>query len=159
MSNLANWFSDAGHAALAAFFVALLSVAVSVVAFVKGSRTQHRVLAIEEEREADRKRLALRAELIARIVKATGIGSYRLEIENIGESEATDVVISLDGQDIADHPAVGVQIDELVSCIGPHSFARYPLVLTFQERPPYNIAIRWSDKSGETGEFRTTLTF
>ncbi len=158
MSRLLGWFGDAGHAAFAVFFVAVASLVVSIIALRKGQSTQQRVLAIEEEREADRKRRALKAELQARIVKDERNNDW-LEINNRGEAAATEVDVRLDGIPVADHPGVGVQQDELVQMIGPHSNARYLLILTMQECPPYEIAITWQDRSGEPGEYRTTLTF
>ena len=158
MSGLISWFGDASHAAFAAFLVTLASVFVSIAVHVKRQRTQQRVLTIEEEREADRKRRALKAELQARIVKDERNTDW-LEINNRGEAAATEVDVRLDGIPVADHPAVGVQQGELVQLIGPHSNVRYLLVLTMQERPPYEIAITWRDRSGEPGEYRTTLTF
>jgi len=151
-----SWFGDASHAAFAAFLVALASVIVSVVALMNGQRTQQRVLAIEEEQEADRKRRALKAEIQARIVK-DGSSSYWLEIGNRGDAEATEVDVRLDGTPMAKHPAVGARGGKLV--IGPHSNVRYPLTFyTKQQRRPYEIAITWQDRSEESGEYRTTLT-
>ena len=156
MSGPISWFGDASHAAFAAFLMALASVVVSVLALMKGQHTQQRVLAIEEEREADRKRRALKAELQARIVKKQKT-RYLLEISNRGEAEATEVDVRLDGTPIARHPAVGAQGGKLV--IGPHSNVRYPLTfVTKQQRHPYEVVITWQDRSEEPGEYRTTLT-
>lgn len=159
MKSLAEWFKDAGHAALAAAVVSIASLVVAVIAFVKSSRAQSRALSIEEERETDRKRRAQKAQLVARIVRQDDRNSYRLEIANEGEAEAASVEFTLDGQPPDAHPALRVRPDELARRIGPHSMVRYPLILTQQERPPYDFAVVWHDTTEESGEFRTTLTF
>jgi len=159
MSTLVAWFKDAGHAAVAAALVALASLVVSVIALVRSSRAQSRALLIEEDREADRKKRAQKAQLVARIAKDDKRHSYWLEIENLGEAEASSLTFTLDGQTPDRHPALRVSADKLADRIGPHVSVRYLLILTMQERPPYDFAVTWRDKSEEPGEFRTTLTF
>jgi hypothetical protein len=159
VSALSEWFKDAGHAALVAALVSVGSLVLAVIALVKSSRAQSRVLSIEEEREADRKRHAQKARLVARIVKRSDRDSYWLEIENQGEAEAHSLEYTLDGQAPGAHAALRTGPDKIIRRIGPHSVVRHLLILTMQERPPYDFAVTWRDASDELGEFRTTLTF
>lgn len=158
MSVLAVWFKDAGHASLVAAVISIASLVLAAIALVKSSRAQNRALAIEETREADRKRRAQKAQLVARIAKDEG-GSYWLEIANQGEAEARGVQFTLDGKGPDAHEGLEKRSDEREWRIGPHGTARFLLILTMMERPPYDVVVTWDDDSEEPGEFRTTLTF
>lgn len=174
---IADWFGDAGHAALAACVVSILALVVSVLAWVTSWRTQKRQVEIEEAREQDRVLQARKAILVARIVReqraesrttlefgrrdthsSTTYSTYfHLEIENKGMAPARDISVALDGGPLCDHPSYVPEQPE-VRLVGPQSAFRYELAPSFAARLPSAISIRWSDDSGEPGKYETTLT-
>jgi hypothetical protein len=83
---------------------------------------------------------------------------YRLIIENIGDSEARNIILLMDGKPFEDHP-VSVEGNGTINVIGAHSYAKKLLALTLSRRPPFKLEISWEDNSGESGHYRTTLTF
>lgn len=162
MAGVLNWFDDAGNAALAAVAVSLVSVVVAVVALRKSSRTQRRLLEIEEQREQDRVSETRKARLVAQIVReepAPGqkTRNFYLEITNLGQSPAHDIDVSLDDGSVLDHPTM-LQRTEEVRQVGSKSSFRYMLAPHMSARLPQNIKIAWQDDSGEPGHYETTLT-
>lgn len=161
---ITQWFGDPGHAALAAFAVSIVSIGVSIWALVISHRTQRRSLEIEEARETDRLHLQKRARLVAGIRKdivSRGRRSgeqHMLLVENTGEAEAREIVLTMDGQSVLEHPAIYRGQNE-VRQVGPQSSFRYILSLTTQVRPPFDVEMTWTDDSGMPGQYRTTVTF
>ena len=150
-------FDDSGNAALAA------------VALWKSSKTQQRLLEIEEQREQDRVSEARKACLVARIVKEaaprtrmSGSHDFYLEIENLGEAEARRVAVLLDGVAILEHPVIPKQqLPQPPSAgftVGPQAHVRYILGPTQDVRGPFGIELEWQDDSGEVGRHSSTLT-
>ena len=155
-----DWFDDTGNAALAAVAVSFVSVVVSLIALRKSSTTQRRLLEIEEKREHDRVSETRRARFVARIVREPGQNrtpNFYLEIENLGQSPAHDIDVSLDGAPVLKHPTM-LQRTEEVQQVGPQSSFRYMLAPHSSARLPQSIQIAWADDSGERGKYETTLT-
>lgn len=121
MTEIIQWFGDSANAAFATFVVSVAAFVFSVIALFKTKRADKRLLEIEEERESDRKRTASRAQLIA-YVEESGKNSFRLVIENTGESEARDIELQLDGMAFEDHQ-IAIKRDGQVNQLGPHSKA------------------------------------
>jgi heme exporter protein D len=159
VTDLLDWFGEAGHAAFAAFAVALGSLVVAMVDLVKSSRTQKRLLTIEEQRERDRLAETQKARLTARIVKEPSRNrtpNYYLEIANNGEGEAREIRVTLDGAPVMEHRSV-VMTGTDITQIGVRSSARYMLAPTQAIRLPRTVELAWVDDSGEPGHYRTTL--
>jgi len=157
-----EWFDDSGNAALAAVAVSVISVVVSVIALRKSSRTQRRLLEIEERREQDRLSETRKARFVARIVSeepspGRKTKNFYLEIENLGQSPAHDIDASLDDGPVLDHPTM-LQRTKAVRQVGPQSSFRYMLAPHSSARLPQSIKIAWQDDSGEPGHYETTLT-
>lgn len=159
MNAVFSWFKDTGQAGFATAAIAAVSLVLAVIALIRSSRAQSRALAIEEERELDRKVRAKRAQLVARIVKRGERDAYWLEIENTGDAEARSLSFVLGELTPETHPALRMRPEDLVRQIGPHSKVAQLLILTFGEHPPYEFRATWEDDSGEPREYRTTLTF
>ncbi|MCH9034329.1 MAG: hypothetical protein IID42_07475 [Planctomycetes bacterium] len=156
-----DWFDDSGNAALAAVVVSTVAVIVSVVALRKSNKTQRRLLEIEEQREQDRISVTRKARVVARIVREEPSSgrkttSFYLEIENLGQSPAHDIDVSLDDGPVLKHPTM-LQKTEEVRQVGPHSSFRYMLAPHSSARLPQSIKIAWEDDSGEPSHYETTL--
>jgi len=160
MNWLVGWFSDPGHAALSACLVSILSIGISVVAFVTSRRTQKKQLRIEEARERDRVSESRKAKLVARTAREQTFGefSWHLYIENKGAGEARDIVVTVNGKPVGEHSAIHGS-GKKGTVLGPGSSFRYPVMLALKEKPPSEVAITWSDDSGDPGSYRTTITF
>lgn len=163
MRDLIDWFADPGRSSLANWLVSLVALflaAGSLVIGWNGQRRQNelqaRLLEIEQGRERERQRTARKAVLRAELVREP-VNRERLRIYNDGEAEAHDVKVRLDGMPILEHRCMPSGQTE-VSRIGPRSYAQYLAVLTMGNMPPWDIAITWTDDSGEPGLYRTTLT-
>jgi len=123
----------------------------------ENTNLQKRLLGIEEVREQERKKAAVKAYLSARI-EDYGQRNYRLVVENTGDGEARNVNLKMDGKPFDEHRAA-VSGDEKISCIGARSHATMLLALTLGCAPPFEMEISWDDDSGEAGHYQTTLTF
>lgn len=123
----------------------------------KNTDLQKRLLEIEETRDRERKRIALKANLTARI-ENYGQSSYRLVVENTGNGEARNIVLKMDGKPFNDHGAA-VTGDGDINRIGARSFATRLLGLTMACAPPFELEVSWDDDSCEVGHYQTTLTF
>ena len=148
------------------WIISSLSLVVAAIALIISWRTQKRQINIEEAREKDRLAEKNKANLTAKIIKERlpRSGSikidtnYYLQIENRGLSEARDIRIWLDGEQVSDHPAF-VEGQKEIFVVGPQSHFQYHLAITSSRPRPSGIAIAWSDDSGEVGSYRNALTF
>lgn len=144
--------------------ITLASVVVAIWLGVKNHRLarkntdlQKRLVELEEERELDRKKAASKAQLRATL-ENYGQHNYRLVIENIGNCEARNIVLQMDGKLFADHPAA-MENEGPIRSIGPHTRVTKLLAITMGCAPPFELDITWEDDSGEPRHYRTTLTF
>ena len=150
MSTVVEWL---------ALGVSVGSAAVAWLAYRRSSKTEARLLVIEESRERDRILEARKAVLVARITREPSnrpIALY-LEVENKGLAPAHDICITLDGGTLFGHPAV-VKTGEEVTHVWPQSAFRYRLAPHSSAPLPRGISLTWSDDSGEPGKYETTLT-
>jgi heme exporter protein D len=137
--------------------IAVGSLIVAIVALVVSSRTQKKLVQIEEQREADRLEKSKAAELSAEI-RPTSRGSDRLFITNSGECEARNVEVRIGNKPLAEHPAA-VKGEEIPKLIGPGSSVSCLLAFSFGCGPPFELEITWDDDSGKGKHYRTTLTW
>lgn len=160
MSEVLQWFGDAGHAAFIASLLSIIAIIVSIFAFRKSHKTHNRLVDIEEAREKDRLVEKQKANLIARIDHEPGSHGMKdlLVIENTGVGGAKNVEVMLDGTPMFEHPSMCLQKDSKFGEVGPTSAARFLLFTADQLRPPNRITITWEDDSGEPGKYSTTLT-
>ena len=156
MISLVNWFTNNGNAAFAAFFISSISVFVAAAAMFTSWKTQKRQVEIEEIREKDRQKEMRKANLVARLVDDDG--RDLLVIENKGPAEAREIVVSLNDKPLSEYEGfVGGQHE--IHKVGPYSSFHYLMVLTMGMDISFKIAIAWTDDSGETGIYQTTLTY
>jgi len=111
---------------------------------------------------AEKKKAYLTAKIIKEVLPRSGSikidTNYYLQIKNRGLSEARDIRIWLDGEQVSDHPAfVEGQKERFV--VGPQSDFQYHLAITSARPRPSGIVIAWADDSGEVGSYRNALTF
>jgi len=153
MNEFVQWFGWANITALAAFVLSLVACIGAAFAWVKSHNVQKRQVEIEEKRERDRLIEKSRARLVAQIVPEEG----RLRITNTGLAEARDIILTMDGKPVLEHPAIphGVQDFHL---LGPGSSAEVPLAISLECQPPWQVKVVWNDDSGEPGHYRTTVT-
>jgi hypothetical protein len=125
----------------------------------ENAELQKRLLALQEKNERDRQRAASKAQLRAQI-EDYGHHNYRLVIKNIGNCEARNVVLHMDGKPFDEH-AVAVEGEGRISVIGAHSSVTRLLALSLSPdcSPPFDLDIAWEDASGDPGRYQTTLTF
>ena len=124
---------------------------------IQNHHLKKRLLAVEELRDKERKMTASKAQLRAKIDRSNKM-SEKLLIENIGNSEARNINIIMDGKPFDEHKAA-VSGDGQINYIGAHSQATRLLAMTFACAPPFELEISWEDDSGEPGRYKTTLTF
>jgi hypothetical protein len=116
---------------------------------------QGRLLAIEEERQEQRRKEALRAKLQA-YLQQSGPQNIHLVINNDGEAAAREVDVTLDGLPLLEHDIIPKGEQE-ARTIGPYSGIKYIAAISGDCPPPYEITIRWIDNSGQEGIYETTL--
>ena len=169
MRAVLDWFSEPGYAAFAAFAVAVGSLVVAIVALVKSSRTQKRLLTIEERRERDRVAAQRRAELRVRLERRVRSfespveerafipsARYYVFLRNEGHAEAREVRVTFDGR--KDIPNVCERPDS--NTIRPGEEVRWCLTALRRQRAlPSQIEVFWEDGLGEARSYRAPLTF
>lgn len=163
MKQLIDWFRDQGIVNLLTFMISVVAVFVSLLAISasrkvnrKANEIRTRLLAIEEQREANRMAHSRGAALQPEI-RPTNRRDYRLYICNRGQAEARNVKILMDGKPLLDHPVVP-KGETLPDLIGPGAEISCCLAISFESPPPFEINITWEDNSGEQGFYRTKLT-
>jgi len=148
-----------------AIFISGGSLLFAVIAFKKSHRLEKRHLEITEKQDIERAIEQKKAKLFAAIEKQH-IQSANLRrqamkdvliIRNEGLCEARDIIVRIDNKPIMEHPAIPNGLTEIKS-VGPNSSIGYDLALNMGKYPPFEINITWEDNSGETGNYKTTLT-
>lgn len=150
MDDLISWT----NAVIAAS--SLLSLIVSVIALIKSNRAQLRIIAIEEQREEERRMESLQAKIQPKLVKTLS-NSYRLYLINHGKAAARNIRVKLDEVPLAEHRAT-VRGDSMPSDVGPGGQISCLLALSVDCMPPFKIQILWDDDSGTDRSYVTTLT-
>jgi hypothetical protein len=147
--------------------LAAAAIGVSVVALVRGGRTQNRLVkvderlvSIEEKRETDRQLDARKARLTAFVDRGAHGSGHVLRVENSGAAEAREVKVLLDGVPVGDHSATATLPPEKgKTIVGPNSDIRYRVTLTGDMLPPSEIVVEWTDDSSEPGHYRNSLSW
>jgi hypothetical protein len=144
-SNWATWIG---------ILVAMLSLGVSVVALIKSNRA----LKIEEDRERDRLQDRKKAKLRAEILEFCPRG-YRLDVTNIGEAEARNPLVTINGEAVTTEHSQLVPIYEVPIKIGPRSTASFH----FNARKDFHpvsilVAITWQDDFHNKNRYESNLT-
>ena len=118
---------------------------------------QARVASIEESREQTRIQETLQANLRAEL-RTTDQKSVRLFVQNIGNSPARKVAITLDGQPILEHGVVPRGEQEKL-LIGPKSEESFLIAMGMDCGPPFEFEATWDDDSGKQRLYNTMLTY
>lgn len=145
--------------------LAAAAIGVSVMALIRGGRTQtrlvkvdERLVAIEETRESDRQLDSRKARLTAFVARDAIGNRHVLRIENSGSAEARDVKVLLDGVPVFEHPAV-LRLGDEKAIVGPNSHVHYGFILTSGTLPPAEVVLSWTDDSGEEGHYCNSLSW
>jgi hypothetical protein len=158
MSALVGWLLGLEASDWIALLALIVSGVIGLLHFRSDRQIQRRLLAIEEERDAERRRQAQQANLRAYLQKS-GSHNYHLVIDNDGEAGAQEVQVTLDGKTLLAHPLTNRYIQQEIRTVGPHSEIKYIAAVSGDCPPPYDIVIRWKDGWGRKGFYHTTLTF
>ncbi|HUU30088.1 MAG TPA: hypothetical protein VM123_19965 [archaeon] len=157
MDLILDWLNQ--NTSIIGLLLSLSAIAVSIWAYSKSSKTEKKLLEIEEAREEDRIKQSKKAILMAIIDHEyhRNFTSFTLQIKNEGEAEARDVCVKLDEMPLLEHPVIPKTIEEIKQ-IGPKSVIRYRMAITRGYRKNFEVEITWADDSGEPGFYKTTLT-
>jgi hypothetical protein len=158
MSDLVGWLLGLEASNWIALLALIVSGIIAFLHFRSDRQIQRRLLAIEEERDAERRRQAQQANLRAYLQKS-GSQNYHLVIDNDGEAGAQEVRVTLDGKTLMEHPLTNRYIRQEIRTVGPHSEVKYIAAVSGDCPPPYHIVIQWKDGWGRDGFYHTTLTF
>ena len=135
----------------------VVSIATAVAAYRQSSqqgRVQERLLALEQARERDRRLEASSARIQAGIER---VGTnYRLQLVNLGSSEARMISTRLDGKPILKHDLVPQGAIEITR-LGSGASTSYPLAVHMGVEPKIDVAIEWEDASGNPGSWSSEL--
>ena len=144
--------------------IAAGSLVVAIIAIVKSGRAQRqanaaqqRIVAIEEQREQDRRSESTQARLTPEL-RETSPNTYRLYLVNHGAAEARNIRVELDGKPLAAHP-VAVTNNSMPGLVGPRGEIGCILGIYMGCEPPFGIRIMWDDDFGKDRSCRTTLTW
>lgn len=147
----------------AGIVIAGISLIVAAISLWKSDRAQReanaaqrRIVEIEEQREQDRVGESRRA-VVRVALRRTG-NAFRLCIQNVGQAEARNLKIRLDGIPASEHPVVpGGQT--FPTMVGPGAEVGLLMALTWGTDAPTELTVTWDDDAGTGHSFRTTLTF
>lgn len=154
--------------------ITLLGVVVSAIAIYRADQTARRseaidkrLLAIEKERD----KLAKKARMAYNLAKDTSAqGRQYIEIRNIGQAEARNITVHLDGRQVANHPLNGKFLLPMFTSIDddgrvyPRTLhpASEPLRISIADPVPPNhkhvkVTVMWEDDSMDRGKSETEL--
>lgn len=156
MTEIFKWFANSANVAFATFMVSVVALIFSGIALFRTKETDKRLLEIEEQRESERKTVALKAQLRCHIEKAKA-NSFQLVFENSGECAARNIKVKINGEQFEKHCSY-VSNSPIPNIIGPQSKAEVILALCGRCFPPFEVDILWKDDSNEKGRYETTLT-
>ncbi len=148
--NISDWVS-AGS-----LVVAIIALIFSTLSHRKANSIQQQLFEIEQQRQNDRQKQRLSAQLFTELRKKEN--SYRLVLINQGNAEARNVRIMMDGKPLVEH-TVSISNDILPDVVGAKSETSCLLGIHMGNGPPFNIEVKWDDDSGNDKKYRTTLTF
>ena len=156
--NILDVFRDSRYVAFSTFVVSVTALVLSVITYISNRRLGHRemefnqrLIEIEEGRDKVAATRSKTAQLTAQIVqepslKGTGT-QYFLDIKNIGEGTARNIVLLLDSKPAAEHPTWFERSE--FNVLGGNSTKRFPLAPTLQTPVPSQVRIDWKDDRGE----------
>ncbi len=124
----------------------------------EANRLQARIVVLEEARQRDAEKRALRAELtVARQTSAAPTRSSQLVIRNDGQAAARDIALFFDGHPCREHPC-GAMMREMPEVIGPGCEAKLLLCETLGVASPRVVRLSWRDESNATRTMETAFT-
>lgn|GEM_PF-2103469 len=154
MNEFIQQWGDNAYANFTSFWGSLISIGVAVYACFSSSKANRRLIEIEEGRDAEARKSAAKASLVAKITTPHR-HTYILIIENQGAGWAKDIVILLDDKTAHDHQAFSG--GEVKSSLAPSASHTYSLTLQLGVSRPRSIRITWTDDSGEPGLYESDL--
>ena len=125
----------------------------------ENTEIQHRLLEIEETREADRLRHRNKAHLFARFQQepTTGYPQHGVFIYSAREGMiAHDVTMTLDGKPLGENELVG-EVREVPTTLHPGVEIRCATVRPMGKKLTLEFIVRWSDESGDPGLIKVPL--
>jgi len=158
-----EWFEDPGHTTFVNALLAVVTIGVAVIAIIISTRTQKKLLDIENQREKDRIYQKNKTYLIARGIKEfhTVGSSFYLKIENISSTEAREINVICNNKPVWEHPAIHRgSAEKECKILGSYSFFRYLLIEECKDfTHPKKIEITWTDDSGEKGYYISQISY
>lgn len=141
--------------AMASLVVAVVALVVAIRAEKKASVVSAKQLAIEEQRDSERRQEARRARLVPKI-RRVGT-SCKLFVRNDGMAAARDIVVMLDGEPFEAH-RVALPANQIPVEIGPTSEVSCLILITLSNAPPNHAKLTWTDDSGMPGSYEGGIT-
>ena len=151
-------FRDSGYAAFTTFALSAVAIALSVMSLISSRRSNRRLIQIEEARDNAARRSSKSAILRGHLVResnSNGRSATVLVVDNTGDGTARNIAMLLDGEPAADHRAFLRENDFEV--LGPRSTKRCQLAITSHSPSPTQIQISWTDGTGESKTYESTL--
>jgi len=130
-----------------ALIISFLAIGISIIAWLKSHK-------IDRDRRADEERDQNSAVLTAHMKPNPG----RLIIDNIGKSEARNVLIKIDDFAINKSPGIDTK-GRKNFLIGPNSHLSFNVSLTFDIPAPETIKIEWDDDHSTGKTYRNSLSY
>ena len=130
--------------ATASLVVAVVALVVAIRAGKNANVVSTKQLAIEEQRDSERRQEARQARLVPEI-RRVGT-SYKLFVRNDGMAAARDIVVMLDGEPFVHHCGA-MPNDDLSSSIGSRGEVSCMLVLSLGCAAPKHVRLTWKDES------------
>ena len=136
---------------IASLVVMVGALIVTIYLGKKASVVSAKQLAIEEQRDSERRQEARRARLVPDIKR---VGTrHKLFVRNEGMAAARDIVVMLDGEPF-EHHCCAIANNEISTSIGSRSEVSCSmLVLSLECAAPKQVRLTWNDASEIPGVY------
>ncbi|GEM_PF-2069407 len=133
-----------------ALVISILAIGISIITWFKSHKIDR---ARRDDEERDQNSAILTAHL-ERYRNSMG----KIIIENIGQSEARNLHVSLDGTPILKHKSI-FDPTKAHPVVGPQSQVVYKINVTKDNPPPNHIEITWDDDHSTGKTYRNSLSY
>ena len=141
---MSDWITIAG------VVVTVGALIVTIRAGKKASVVSTKQLAIEEQRDSERRQAARQAQLVPAI-RHVGT-NYKLFVRNDGMAAARDIVVMLDGEPFERH-CCAIPNHEISTSIGSRGEVSCMLLLSLECAAPKQVRLTWNDASQIPGVY------
>jgi hypothetical protein len=133
-----------------ALIISILAIGISIFTWFKSHKIDQ---ARRDDEERDQNSAVLKAHL-ERHQASMG----KIVIDNIGQSEARNVQVMLDGTPILKHKSI-LDPTKAHPVVGPQSLVVYKINVTEDNPPPNRIEITWDDNYSTGKTYRNSLSY